>query len=851
MVKKLFLYATVFLILITSVFAANSVTFHYYNQDGNDVNNVEVSVFECTDSTCTSLTGTSTSDRAAYDDTGSTNDAVLNIPAVHSPTWFVAYAFAEATDTYLPNYQTFYLTGNGASGAMDIILEQKDNCQSEIQSFTVTNSVAPGEPIYVDFEAALDATTASAFILNDAVYPWAYDSSETSRYQEWYTSDVDVDLTIAKILTLPGPHGGTIFLPVHTDSTSLSILAEETQNVEFIWTPTTEGTYRATVTTHVTDGECASTKDDSAYDTFHVIKPLYAPVADAGGFLGMYWSYDDYIVSFDGSGSYDTDPDGSGYIVSYEWDFTGDGITDATGVNPTFTFPGNGDYTATLTVTDNDGLTDTDSATVHIFVYTLPDFDFQPTADCGGPYAGSVDESIAFDGSGSFINMLPVTYAWDFGDGSTSTEEDPTHMYSAEGTYAVTLTVTDTDGDTDSCSTTATITVPANSAPRVDCSTIPTTGTTDEAVALQVSATDSDGTVTEYDWDFGDGNIGSTPTDSTSHTYTTAGDYLTTVVVTDDAGATGSCSQNIIITDAPLPNNAPTADCSLIPSTADVLENVHFDGSGSTDSDGTLVNYDWDFGYLDPSGNSMGVSGPTLSETDFGYAEAGVYAVTLTVTDDAGATGSCTASVDVTEVTPVEEDLPATAVASVTPNSGEPTLWVRFSSAGSSGNEPLSYFWTFSEGGSSTLANPGHYYNKEGTYSATLTVTDADGDTDSDIVIVTVTNKLANIGENHYYIDGIALSNDGRVNAGDDLELWVSAENIAGIDKNAVSFNAIIQELSVYETSGEFDLEAEDKETKVLSIHIPANTTPGIYYIRVTVSDDDVHRVIYRDIIVS
>ncbi|MEK6921974.1 MAG: PKD domain-containing protein, partial [Nanoarchaeota archaeon] len=578
---------------------------------------------------------------------------------------------------------------------------------------------------------------------------------------------------------------------------------------------------------------------------------LYPPVADADGsrLLGFIFSATaTYDVDFDGSNSYDTNPDGSGYIVSYDWDF-GDGSTD-TGVAPTHTFTGTGPFTITLTVTDNDGLTDTDTITVKRFYLGFPGFDFDPSADCGGPYSATLGDSIAFDGTGSEFGGGAVTFAWDFENDGTidSTEEDPTYTYTAEGTYDVTLTVTDDEGDIDTCTTTATITaLIINAAPDVDCSVLPTTGTVDEEITLTVDATDSDGTIAQYDWDFGDGTTDSTTTDSTIYTYTRADTYTVTVQVTDDAGETAQCTQDITISEEITENEAPIADCSLIPTSAEVLEDITFDGSGSSDSDGTIANYEWDFGYLDPSGNSMGVSGFTLSTTQFGYAEAGTYTVTLTVTDDDGATGSCTEDITISEAT----DLPAIAVASASPTSGEPTLWVEFSSAGSSGNEPLSYYWTFSDGGSSTAANLGHYYHSEGTYTATLTVTDADGDTDSDTVTITVADELENIASRHYYVDGIALSNDGRVQAGDDIELWVGAENIAGIDKSAVTFNAIIQELGIYETSGEFDLDAGESEVQVLSISIPADTEPGTYYVRVTISDDDVRRVIYRDIIVT
>ena len=129
--------------------------------------------------------------------------------------------------------------------------------------------------------------------------------------------------------------------------------------------------------------------------------------------------------------------------------------------------------------------------------------DFDPIATCGGPYSATLGDSITFDGYGFDADGGLIMYLWDFGDGSTSALEDPTYTYSAEGVYPVTLTVFDDEGNLALCSTTATITaVTVNSAPTVDCSVLETAGTVDELLTLDFDATDSDGTIAQYDWDF-------------------------------------------------------------------------------------------------------------------------------------------------------------------------------------------------------------------------------------------------------------------------------------------------------------------------------------------------------------
>ncbi|WP_339575683.1 PKD domain-containing protein, partial [Pseudokineococcus basanitobsidens] len=102
-------------------------------------------------------------------------------------------------------------------------------------------------------------------------------------------------------------------------------------------------------------------------------------------------------------------------------------------------------------------------------------------------------------------------------------------------------------------------------------------------------STDSDGTITRYAWDFGDGTSGTGA--STQHSYATAGDRTVTLTVTDDDGATGTRTATASAT-APPANVAPTA---AVMATCDELV-CSFDGSASADSDGTIRTYAWDFG---------------------------------------------------------------------------------------------------------------------------------------------------------------------------------------------------------------------------------------------------------------
>ena len=360
-----------------------------------------------------------------------------------------------------------------------------------------------------------------------------------------------------------------------------------------------------------------------------------------------------------------------GDITSYEWDFQNDGGIDSTETSPTFTFDTSGDYTVKLTAIGPGGSNDITS------IITVSEPVPEPVA---GFTALPTDLSVAFSSTASGDNL---TYLWDFGDGNSSTETNPSHTYAVGGTFNVTQTVTN-DGGSNSITQQVSVSEPVPE-PVAGFTALPT----DLSVAFSSTASGDNLT---YLWDFGDGNSSTEP--NPTHNYAGGGAYNVTQTVTN-AGGSNSITQQVSVSE---PVQAPVAGFTALPTDLSVA----FSSTASGDN----LTYLWDFG----DGNSSTEPNPTHN-----YAVGGAYNVTQTVTNDGGS-NSITQQVSVSE--PVQ--------APVAGFTALPTdLSVAFSSTASGDN--LTYLWDFGDGNSSTEPNPTHNYAGGGAYNVTQTVTNAGG----------------------------------------------------------------------------------------------------------------------------
>ncbi len=319
-------------------------------------------------------------------------------------------------------------------------------------------------------------------------------------------------------------------------------------------------------------------------------------------------------ASFDATASSAAD---GATVTGYAWDF-GDGGT-ASGLTASHTWTTFGDHTVKLTVTDSQLAVGSTIKTVTT-THAAPTARFTQTSN---------NLVVTFDGSTSTAaDGATVTgYAWDFGDGATSTVATPTHTYATGQSYPVQLTVTDSLNSTGTVS--ATVTVGAHPAPTAVISSTATSLT----VAFDGTgsgATDA-ATVTGYAWTFGDG--GTATTSKPSHAYASSGSYPVTLTVTDSKGGSATATKTVTVT-----HTAPVPVISATPTGLSVA----FDGTGSSASDlATISSYSWDFG----DGGTSTIAQPTHA-----YAASGTFTVTLTVTDSLTGTATTTRAVTVSPV---------------------------------------------------------------------------------------------------------------------------------------------------------------------------------------------------------
>ncbi len=322
------------------------------------------------------------------------------------------------------------------------------------------------------------------------------------------------------------------------------------------------------------------------------------------------------------------------------------------------------------------------------------------SAQCGA-HTCTFDAASSVDLDGSI-----TSYTWNFGDGTSGSGATATHVYPSGNQYVARLMVADDSGTTGSTS----YTVEPNAKPVAQF-----TATCDSVACRFDGSTsrDVDGTVVKHVWTFGDGSSAEGP--FVNHTYVTPGLYSTTLTVTDNEGATGT--QN---------RTAFTVACSGLVCT--------FDGSSSSDSDGTIASYEWDFG------DGRYGAGAIVSHA---FRLGATYTITLTVRDNLGLSNVHHKWVRVPATLP--------PVASFTSVCGNLTCAFDGSASLATEGPITSYQWDFGDGSWGTGRTVSHTYQAPGTYTVVLTVRNSLDASGEQRTTVTVTSVPAHVGD----IDGL------------------------------------------------------------------------------------------------
>ena len=839
MKKLLFIFSIIMLLSISSALA--TVTFDYtgYDENLDVVPHYDILAFECADALCSSLdnpTIADDSDQASSQGeayvTFDTNYGTLGNPEQDVITYFFK-------DGYLPAAETHYVdvdpngnnpvNGNTIEWTFmeEITLSKKATCEAAFINIDIPTEFNFQDPLVLTVEVE------SAFSYsNFGVYPMGGIDDGSGFYLDYhhlYEAETNITVNVFD-------ENHNLVVSAYTVE---EIAPDETFEVEFQFYFLAQGEYYVEVISEVVDDACESATL-SIYETPDVVNATgYTLVVNHNG---AYTANINDVIAMEAEVYYAEDLTLGDFTV--EWDFGDGSLTEFGSVSGlihslSHAYTTSSVFPITMTVTDQD------NGDVTVFQTNATITSQGPTADANGPYVGDVNDVITLDGSASFDDVdatADLHFYWDFdGDGSPDLDGvglmNPTNVYTAAGTYTIILTVCDTELQCDDDITEAYISV--NNAPVVDAGpdvyaeiNIP--------VEFNATVTD-DNTAPEdlyYYWDFnsdGTPNLEGYDLPNPSWTYTVPATRTVTLTVCDTDGL---CDDDT--TTAYIDYTVLTVSINA----AETLSHAPFTTNLEAVVNGGLAPYTitWDWttnGTIDDNDGD--------EFTAFTIATPGVVTTIVYVTDNLNNTAE--ASIELEAVDEVS------AIITADPESGEPELLVQFDASDSTGYGQLSYSWDLNGDGveDSDNAQVSAWFRHEGNYDVTLTITDELGGEAIATKTIRVSESVTNDNDprRNVYIAGISFLDDEiQVKAGDWLPLHVVVENIGDLDRDNMKISATIQELGVYSTTTEFEFNRNDDEARTIYLEIPEWTVPGWYDVRITISDDFVRRVRYRDILI-
>lgn len=354
--------------------------------------------------------------------------------------------------------------------------------------------------------------------------------------------------------------------------------------------------------------------------------------------------------------------------------------------------------------------------------FQVCDDSFPPLFGCFADISLLPVDTLEFQFNGYYYSLsdslaTAVSYLWDFGDGNTSTDPNPTHIYAADGVYTVTLTVTGTDG----CVATALITFSTDFTGFPDCMGYILYAQTDTLTFdFDSQIYDPNGNLIQalsYNWDFGDGN---TSTDaSPTHTYAAQGVYNVQLhAITDQGCEIHSCNVVFAFDGPPVDSFWYGCQAMFYVGYGDSINNPTWPPldpltlSFYDNSLGVAQSWLWDFG----DGSTSTLQNPTHT-----YADSGIYLVTLSIETVNGCESQATYEICVgNNCWGIPEfDCQAMFIPLIDSLGGN---GIQFIDLSYSLDSLVAWSWNFGDGTTSNEQNPYHVYAQPGIYTVTLTI---------------------------------------------------------------------------------------------------------------------------------
>ncbi|HLC55739.1 MAG TPA: Ig-like domain-containing protein [Candidatus Nanoarchaeia archaeon] len=252
--KKLLLIPIAAMLLISFVAADMVVTYNFKDEKGDYTNNVNGLVYSCLDSDCASV---KLPEWVKVNSNSYGNNYDIEITYPQNQDTINGYAYYFSKEGYLPMVSKVTAFGNGER-TKEIQFQKVAICRAQIDDFSMINSVEPNKPLVINVKASLDANVKSAFTFSQLPPKFV----PVQLKEDFYSVQTNI------ILEITDANGNVVY----TDNKLTNILADDNIDVNFVWTPTIAGNYKARITTSVPDNQCESTQEQFVQKQFTVIQ---------------------------------------------------------------------------------------------------------------------------------------------------------------------------------------------------------------------------------------------------------------------------------------------------------------------------------------------------------------------------------------------------------------------------------------------------------------------------------------------------------------------------------------------------------------------------------------------------